>query len=202
LFARWAFPSRGAEATFELFREDHSWDSRDQAQEPENNAAVLASLRAITERRADKLSMLTLEYFDGDVRPIAQARAQGALYVHSVLTQGHTQRGQLLGTPIGGGAITGQRVAWERFTPRGSLRANLQRWRNRALRPTNVESLLPPAERAVAATHDWILDGSIGVTRYRRSRALSSEIGVAWAGRWQLASGRTNLYARTSVSVF
>jgi hypothetical protein len=202
LFARWTFPSRGAEATFELFREDHSWDSRDQALEPENNGAVMASIRAITERRADRLSMLTLEYFDGDIRPIAQARAQGALYVHSVLTQGHTQRGQLLGTPIGGGAIAGQRVAWERFTESGSIRANLQRWRNRALRPTNVESLYPAADRAVGSTHDWIIDGSVGLTRYRRARALSSELGVAWAGQWQLNSSRVNFYARTSWSIF
>lgn len=201
-FARFALPARGAEATFELFREDHSWDSRDQAQQPENNSAVMASVRAVTERSAGRLSMLTFEYFDGDIRPIAQVRQQGAIYVHSVLTQGHTQRGQLLGAPIGGGAIAGQRASWERFTPAGSYRANVQRWRNRAMRPTNVEGLYPAAGTQAAGSHDWILDASFGITRYRSSRALSAEAGIAWAGVWQMQSSRTNLYARTSWSIF
>lgn len=201
-FARWALPSRGAEATFELFREDHSWDSRDQAQEPENNSAVMASIRAVTERSAQRLSMLTLEYFDGDIRPIAQVRQQGAIYAHSVLTQGHTQRGQLIGAPIGGGAITGQRAAWERFTASGSYRVNVQRWKNRAMRPTNVEGLYPAATASMTGTHDWILDASAGLTRYRQTRALSAEAGIAWAGTWQMNSSRTNLYARSSWSIF
>ena len=202
LSARWVIPNRGVEANFELLREDHSWDSRDLAEEPENNSAVMASIRAITERSAGRLSAITFEYFDGNVRPIAQARGQGAIYVHTVLTQGHTQRGQLLGSPIGAGAITGERVAWERFTPVGSYRFNLQRWTNRSARPTGPEGLYPSADSAITRNHDWILDGSILATRYRSTRALSAEIGIAWAGVWQMSSSRTNLYARASWSAF
>lgn len=204
-FARWVFPKRGVEATFEIFREDHNWDSRDLAQEPENNSARMASVRAVTARRASSLAVVTLEYFDGDVRPIAQARAQGFLYTHAGLNQGHTQRGQLLGSPIGAGAIAGQRIAWERFTPGGSLRANLQRWRTRALRTQNWEGLNPPANFVFAGSHDWIIDGSLASTRYTRGRALTLEGGIAWAGNWQLDvtnTSRTNLYARASWSVF
>ena len=201
-FARWIFPSRGAEATVELFREDHSWDARDEAQEPENNSAVMASIRAVTERSAGRLSLLTFEFFDGDITPIAQARAQGALYVHSVLTQGHTQRGQLLGAPIGAGAIAGERIAWERFTAAGSYRVNIQRWRNRALRPTHPEGLFPAATTEISGSHDWIVDASVGATRFHRARALSFDAGVAWEAMWQLYSSRTNVYARSSWSFF
>ena len=201
-YVRWAFPSRGAEANFELLREDHNWDSRDFAQEPENNSAVLASVRAITHRGADNLSYLTFEYFDGDIRPIAQARAQGYLYSHGYLRQGHTQRGQLLGSPIGSGAIAGERVAWERFTSTGSLRANLQRWRTRALFTDNPEALFLGATAEIPNNHDWIIDGSLASTRYRGTRALTIEGGVAWAGVFNFSDARANLYARASWSMF
>ncbi len=201
-FARWVFPARGLEANFELFREDHNWDSRDLAQEPENNSAVMASVRAALEKTADRLSVLTLEYFDGDIRPIAQARAQDALYVHTGMRQGHTQRGQLLGSPMGVGAIGGQRVALEQFTASGSRRLAVQRWRTRSLRTSNGEGLSLGAGGDVPFSHDWVLDGSVAVTRYRRTQSVTLEGGIAWAGTWQLGDPRTNLYARASWSVF
>lgn len=201
-FARWVFPGRGVEANFELLREDHNWDSRDLAQEPENNGAVLASVRAVTHRTATNLSVVTFEYFDGDIRPIGQVRAQGYLYSHGYLRQGHTQRGQLLGSPIGVGAIAGERVAWERFTPTGSLRANLQRWRTRSVFTTNPEALFLHADTQSRNNHDWILDGSLASTRYRSGRALTVEGGLAWAGMFRFEQSRTNIYTRASWSLF
>ena len=204
-FARLVFPGRGVEAGFELFREDYNWDLRDLAQEPENNSAVIATLHAMTERRADRLSVLSLEYFDGNVRPIAQARGQGALYVHGTLRQGHTQRGQLLGSPVGVGAIGGSRISWERFTPSGSLRIMAQRWRPRSsFQGTRGDGLYPPADQPIAYAkyHDWIIDGSVASTQYRGRSIISAEVGLAWAGVWQLTERRTNLYARISVGAF
>lgn len=201
-FARWIFPRRGVEATFELFREDHNWDERDFAQEPENNAAVHASVRAVTSRSATAMGVVTLEYFDGDIRPIAQARAQGFLYTHAGLQQGHTSRGQLLGSPLGAGAITGQRVGWERFTATGSHSAMLQRWRTRGARTLDPEGLSRAVSYLRPNSHDWILDGSVASTRFTGTRALSLEGGVAWAGRWQFDASRTNFYARASWSLF
>lgn len=201
-FARWAFPKRGVEATLEVFREDHNWDSRDFAQEPENNSAVLASFRATTERSASRLAVLTFEYFDGDIRPIGQVRAQGYLYSHGYLRQGHTQRGQLLGSPIGVGAIAGERVAWERFTPTGSMRFNFQRWRTRSVFTTNPEALFLAAETQIPNDHDWILDASVAATRYRKRGAVTVEGGIAWAGLFNFSDSRTNLYSRVSLGVF
>jgi hypothetical protein len=199
---RWVFPQRGVEANFELLREDHSWDARDFALEPENNSAVLASIRAITNRSAATLGILTLEYFDGDVRPIAQARAQAFLYANSLLRQGHTVRGQLLGAPVGAGAVAGERVAWERFTPAGSRRVTLQRWRTRGLPSDDPEQLYRAPGQPAPDNHDFIIDGSVAETRYRRGQALTIEAGVAWAGTWQFSAARTNIYARASWSLF
>jgi hypothetical protein len=202
LFARWVFPARGVEAAFELLREDHSWDWRDAAQEPEHNSAVLGSIRAITHRTASRLGVLTLEYFDGDVRPIAQDRPQGLLYVHTPLLQGHTERGQLLGAPIGAGAIAAERIAWEQFTAAGSTRFALQRWRPRARRNSDGRGIYVNIEQRYPDAHDWIIDGSVESTRYRHSRALTVTAGLAWAGVWQFGSSRSNFYTRASWSLF
>jgi hypothetical protein len=201
-FVRWSFPTRGAEVSFEYFREDHSWDARDLAAEPESNGAVMASFRVATNRSDSELGLLTFEYFDGDVRPIAQVRAFGGLYVHATLLQGHTQRGQLLGSPVGGGAMTGQSVTWERFTPKRSTRINLRRWRSRARGSTDSQGLYFNVERPIPNYHDWIIDGSYGMTRYRGASALNVDAGVAYAGRWQLANSRTNFYVRAGFSLF
>jgi hypothetical protein len=185
-----------------VLREDHNWDARDFAQEPENNSAILASVRATTKRSATQLAVLTFEYFDGDVRPIAQVRAQGYLYVHGYLRQGHTERGQLLGTPIGAGAIAGERVAWERFTATGSLRFNVQRWRTLSTFTTNPEALYLAPDARIPNDHDWIIDASVASVRYRNRRALTVEGGIAWAGVFNFGDSRTNLYSRVSIALF
>jgi len=202
VFVRWGFPGRGGEISFEYFREDHAWDSRDLAAEPENNAAVTASFRAVTHRSDSELALLIFEYFDGDIPPIGQVRIQGGLYLHGTLLQGHTQRGQLLGSPVGAGAMTGQSVTWERFKPTGSTRVNLRRWRSRSRQSSDFQGGYSNVERPVPNYHDWIIDGSYGMTRYRGTSALSLDAGVAYAGRWQLADSRTNFYVRTGFSLF
>ena len=201
-FARWSFPRRGVEASFELFRDDHNFDARDFAQEPENNGASLASVRAIVGRSPTRLGIVTLEYFNGDVSPIAQVRSQGSLYAHQPLAQGHTERGQLLGSPIGVGAISGTRVAYERFAASGTLRGSLQRWRTRSLRSQDPEQLYRPSNYIFPRTHDWVLDAGVGATRLRRHQSVSLDIGVAWAGVWAFGDPRTNVYARAGWGAF
>jgi hypothetical protein len=204
VFARWVLPRRGLEANFELLREDHNWDSRDFAQQPENNSAVLGAIRFTTERKPSRLSVVTLEYFDGDVRPIAQVRAQGFLYVHGNLLQGHTLRGQLLGSPVGVGGIAGQRAAWERFTPEGSTRFNLQRWRSRSKRTEDFEGLYraPNTPVPLANSHDWIIDASVARMRIRARTVYTTEVGIASAQRWNFGAARTNFYARFTAALF
>lgn len=195
-FARWTFPRRGVEATVEFLREDHSFDSRDFTQEPENNGAYFGSLRGVVQRSASRLSTVTLEFFDGDVSPIAQVRSQGSLYAHMPLRQGHTLRGQLLGAPVGVGAVAGSRVAFDRFQTAGSTRLAIQRWRLRSQRSTDPEQLYRPPNQKIPNSHDWVLDFTAGVSRLRRQQVVSADVGVAWAGQWHFDSSRTNVYAR------
>jgi hypothetical protein len=196
------FPHRGVEASFELLREDHNWDARDLAQEPENNSAVLASFRTIVRRSSTGIGVLTLEYFDGDVRPIAQQRSQGSLYAHQPLRQGHTARGQLLGAPIGVGAISGARAGFERFTTSGSVRYGLQRWRVRSARSSDPEALYRAVNYPTSGSHDWILDATMGASVWRTHQSYSADVGVAWAGVWQFSDPKTNWYARFGWTMF
>ena len=201
-FARWSFPKRGVEASFEMFRDDHNFDRRDFFQEPENNGASLASLRAIVGRSERRLGIVTLEYYNGDVSPIAQVRSQGSLYAHQPMAQGHTERGQLLGSPIGVGAISGTRVAYERFTPTGAIRGSLQRWRPRSLRSQDPEQLYRSSNYIFPRTHDWVLDAGLGATQLRAHQSLAVDAGVAWAGVWAFGEARTNWYARFGWNAF
>ncbi|MCU0624982.1 MAG: hypothetical protein MUF21_00605 [Gemmatimonadaceae bacterium] len=197
LYARLHLPRRGAEVALEWIREDHSYDLRDLAQEPEQNAAFLASLRVATHRSARRIGMLTLEYFDGDIAPIARQRPQGNLFIHIPLAQGHTQRGQLLGIPIGVGAVSGQRIAWERFDPAGSWRGEIQRWRTRMRRSTDPQNLNFDAPGFIARSGETMFDAS--VTRLRRQGrggTGSLTAGAVLASAFNFGGSRLNLYAQ------
>lgn len=196
LYARLHLPKRGAEISLEWLREDNSYDLRDLAQEPEQNAAFLAGIRVATHRSAARLGMLTLEYFDGDIAPIARMRPQGNLYIHLPLLQGHTQRGQLLGAPMGVGATSAQRIAWERFDGTGSWRYEVQRWRSRMLRTRDGQNLNPEALGDVPRPSEVMFDAN--VTRLRRvgRGAGSVTAGAVVAHAFNFGGTRLNLYAQ------
>ncbi len=201
-FARWVLPKRGFEVNFEYMREDHAWDLRDYAQEPEQNGVISAAVRVVTHKSADRLGVLTLEFFDGDVSPNAQQRAQGLLYANGTMRQGHTQNGQLLGTAIGPGAVAGSRVAWERFDQKGSVVFALQRLRTRSLGSFNPEGLFLPAPDALPNSHDWVIDASAGISRRLRGRTISGDAGIAYSGVWQFDGSKANIYIRTAIAQF
>jgi hypothetical protein len=46
---------------------------------------------------------------------LARNRGEGGIYIHSLLLQGHTNRGQLLGSDAGVGSGGGSVVAWDSF---------------------------------------------------------------------------------------
>ena len=193
LYARVRLPKRGAEFSLEWLREDNSFDSRDLAQEPEQNAAILAGFRIATRRSARALGMLTVEWFDGDIAPIGRQRDQGNLYIHLPLRQGATHRGQLLGAPIGVGAVSGERIQWERFDSSGSWRIDAERWNRRFQRITSVGSLVYDATRRVPNSRETAFDA--GVTRLifrKRGPALSLAAGLGMTEAFNFSDRRFN----------
>jgi hypothetical protein len=200
LYARWHLPRRGAEFTLEWLREDNSFDSRDLIQEPEQNAAVVAGFRIATHRSPTRLSMLTVELFDGDIAPIGRQRDQGNLYIHLPLRQGATHRGQLLGAPIGVGAMSGQRIDWERFDSTGSWRFVAERWNRRFQRIVGLGSLTFDAQTPVARSRETAFDlGATRLLRRTRGPALTLGGGIGFTQGFNFSSDRANLRLQAGV---
>ena len=96
---------RGEESGFEVFgefgRTDRAIDVRDLSLEPEQNSAwTIGAAKSMQDARG-VLYLIRAEYANGRISSIQRlARGQATFYEHSPITQGHTQQGQLLGTPL------------------------------------------------------------------------------------------------------
>ncbi|MBW3629356.1 MAG: efflux RND transporter permease subunit, partial [Gemmatimonadetes bacterium] len=108
LHFRWVLPRGGFELYGEYGREDHSWDVRDFLLQPDHISAYLLGGRKAWVRGGELLS-LRAEVVESQVSHLREVRPQGPFYVHPGGTyQGHTVRGQILGSPAvygGGGSI-------------------------------------------------------------------------------------------------
>jgi hypothetical protein len=51
---------------------------------------------------------------------LGRNRGEGLIYVHGILLQGHTDRGQVLGSDTGVGSGGGSLIAWDRYSKRGA----------------------------------------------------------------------------------
>jgi hypothetical protein len=81
-------------------------------------------------RRGRSLLSLRAEWVNAQQSHLLTVRTQGRLYRNGTLRQGHTHRGQLLGSPAGFGG-GGSVVALEAFTPRGRWSVDWTRTRIR-----------------------------------------------------------------------
>lgn len=118
LFARWAFPSSGFEFYAEYGREDSAFDLRDLILEPDHDASVLLGLQKVWKPSARVLTSFRLEVFNDRLSHLSAVRDQAPAYIHTPITQGHTNRGQVLGAPDGFGGA-GQLIAIDQYTPSG-----------------------------------------------------------------------------------
>lgn len=128
-FVRWAFPSAGFEMYVEYGREDHSWDRRDFLQEPDHSRSYGLGFRKVLRLRPERMDGLTFELINFQYPHLARTGrgGGGGTYLHSVLRQGHTHRGQLLGADVGVDAAAGSTLRWNSYTPRGLQSVALHR---------------------------------------------------------------------------
>jgi hypothetical protein len=126
VFARWAFPSAGLEVYGEFARNDHNQDQRDLLLEIDHTSAHMLGARRVWRRGPDKLRGLRLENMNALVSHLSRVRGQSRFYQHAGLRQGHTQRGQLLGSAagLGGGALT---LGFDEYRPDGRWTFELAR---------------------------------------------------------------------------
>ena len=109
LFANLRVPEAGLEFFAEFGKNDRSTGWRDQAMELEHNSAWLFGAQKVWRDGEQRLWALNLTTVSGSIAPITRFRGQAYFYEHGIMTQGHTLRGQLLGTPLlqreGGGEL-------------------------------------------------------------------------------------------------
>lgn len=172
LFARWVLPHSGFEMYGEYGHEDHNVDLRDVESEPDHSRIAMIGFRKAFVRTDSTLSGLRAEYIDGTASTLGRHRGQDGTYIHTVLTQGHTQDGQLLGADIGAGSPAGAIVAWDSYSPHGRTTWYVERTVEND-QPTALTGTLPSSiSQYLAAT--------LGYTGYRFGTVADLTYGAAF----------------------
>ena len=119
VFARWVFPKSGFEAYGEYGREDHSWNRRDLIQEPDHSRTYGLGIRSVLSSDSSHLTAFRAELINYEAPTLARNRSEGLIYIHGTLLQGHTNRGQLLGSDTGVGSGGGSVLGWDKYDRQG-----------------------------------------------------------------------------------
>ena len=126
LFLRWAPPGTGFDVYGEYGREDYSADNRDLILEPDHEATVNIGFRKAW-ASGGVMRVLRGEVFNYESPAGDRTREEGRVYLHGVLRQGHTNRGQLLGSDVAPGSGGAQTLAFDRYTTSGRMTAFVTR---------------------------------------------------------------------------
>ncbi len=113
VFFRWVVPRAGVEVYGEYGTEDFRYNFREIIVEPDHNAGYTVGLRNVTLRPDGRFRVIRAEIQDLQRGTLVQSRSQVPFYIHSPLGEGHTYRGQILGSEWGvGGAAAKVAVDW------------------------------------------------------------------------------------------
>ena len=113
VFFRWVVPRARVEVYGEYGTDDSRYNFREIIVEPDHIAGYTVGLRHVTIRPGGKFRVIRAEVQNLQRGTLVQSRSQGPFYIHSPLTQGHTYRGQILGSEWGeGGAAAKVAVDW------------------------------------------------------------------------------------------
>jgi len=134
VFARWVFPGSGFELYGEFTRNDHNANFRDLAMEPDHASGYTLGFQRAWKEGEEAISVLRAEVVNAQISHLVRVREQSPIYVHTGLRQGHTHRGQILGSPAAYGGA-GAEIAFDRYHQGGrwsvALGRELRRERSR-----------------------------------------------------------------------
>jgi hypothetical protein len=120
VFARWVLPHSGFEISSEYGREDHAYDFRDLVQEPDHSRFYNLGLRKVISVSAQSMTAARFELINFQLPSLSRYRGEGEIYLHGLIRQGHTNRGQLLGANVGVGTAAGSTLAIDHYSPGGT----------------------------------------------------------------------------------
>ena len=118
VFARWVFPQSGFEVYAEYGREDHNWNLRDFILEPDHSGGYVLGLSKIIQSTPEKFYAIRAEFMNLQVSQLIRGRSESPFYKHGRQRQGHTERGQILGSAAGNGG-NATLLAVDHYHPRG-----------------------------------------------------------------------------------
>ena len=170
VFARWVLPHSGFELHGEYGRDDHSYDTRDLIQEPDHAKVYSLGARKVLRVSGSSLTAARFEIMNFQLPQFSRYRGEGEVYVHGLIRQGHTQRGQLLGADVGVGTGAGSVVAVDRFTESGRWTANMVSRRSSGEKQLPLRrSTDPSLDRRDAGARARAVEVPSRVRRYRRN---------------------------------
>jgi len=114
-FIRWVWGKEHAELYCEFLREDHAYDSRDMFLEPDHTHAYLFGFQKLMPlKREGQYLQVNLELTQLAQTGTNPERPTGSIYLHYAgISQGYTNRGQLLGAGIGPGSnMQSLQISW------------------------------------------------------------------------------------------
>ncbi|MBC8089449.1 MAG: hypothetical protein H7Z40_19465, partial [Phycisphaerae bacterium] len=143
---------------------------RDLTVEPEHNSAWSAGLLKVSgNRESGKFWTTRAEYLNGRITSLHRFRPQATMYEHFTITQGHTNRGQVLGSPLLE-RTGGFEFAVDRWSSGGRIGGMVQQ---RSMPLTGEESV--PAN---GARSQWALE--FNGTLFSRLSEYGWRAGLAW----------------------
>ena len=103
IYSRWLFTGAQAEVYFEYSLNDNSYNLRDFIGSPEHSRAYMFGIRKMLPLPEHKNQHII---FSGEITQLSQTvdrivRGAGGYYMHSGVTAGHTNQGQVLGAGTG-----------------------------------------------------------------------------------------------------
>ena len=104
VYLRWVFPESHAVIYGEYAREDNSWDLRDFLMEPDHSRAYTIGFQKLIMSNWIDFFKVNLELNSLQPTLTEVVRPQNYFYTHYLITEGHTNEGQILGAAIGPGS--------------------------------------------------------------------------------------------------
>ena len=191
IFFRWVLGRSGAEVYGEFAKDDHNFDTRDLLLEPDHESAFTLGLQKVWTLADSSLLAVRGEHTDARVSEIALGRPQNPFYVHTVVTQGHTQYGQVLGgaAVYGGGGST---IEVSQYDKSG-------RWTMSWVRSGHEQALAAPGRPTVGDRADVIHALSLERVSFQPHFDLTWSVTAARELNRNFASDATNIRLTTGV---
>lgn len=160
-FTKYVFTESKAEVYFQFGRNDHSYDLRDAAAEPEHTRAYVVGVRKLIPlTKSDEFIQVGVELTQLEKSATTQLRDYPTWYVHGQVLDGYTNKGQVLGAGIGPGSnLQTLDVSWVK----GLKRIGLQLERKVNNNDLFYEFAFASADRRQYINRHWI-DLAIGTT--------------------------------------